>query len=154
MKGQIKTFLRCFFDFRKKEKVVIHLYERNEAPTKKHVYSHNSKVDFQVWDIEAVHRMTSKYSHALETLQTCSLVKGCPILHPKVAFEAPCSCAHCGTNSVHDDTLHSVWTQCWRTLLFEFIPVMWYWQVRTDKHILTSTYWQVCTDKHALTSMY
>ena len=42
------------------------------------------------------HCSASKCSHALETLQTCSFATWCPILHLKVTFEAPSSCARCG----------------------------------------------------------
>ena len=44
--------------------------------------------------------------HALRTSQTCSFAKWYHKLHPKVAFEVPCSCARCGIKSFHDVILH------------------------------------------------
>ena len=70
--------------------------------------------------------MTSKHSTALQTLQTCSFAEGCPMLHLKVAFEAPSSCAHCGTATVDDNTLHLCLNQWLKSLLLECLPVVRY----------------------------
>ena len=42
------------------------------------------------------YRITSKYSNALRTSQTCNFAKCYHTLHAKVAFEAPWSCARYG----------------------------------------------------------
>ena len=64
-------------------------------------------------------RMTSKYSHALQTSQTCSFAEWRLMLLLKVAFEAPCACAHCGVKSAHDSVLPPCLNQCQKNLLFE-----------------------------------
>ena len=40
--------------------------------------------------------------------------------------EAPCSCAHFNTESVHDGGPHPCLNQCWKTRLFECLPVIRY----------------------------
>ena len=37
--------------------------------------------------------------------QTCSFANWCPMHHLKVTFEAPCSCACCGIESIHDGNM-------------------------------------------------
>ena len=43
---------------------------------------------------------TSLSPHTSSASQTCSFAKWCPMLHEKVAFEAPCFSTHCGIKSV------------------------------------------------------
>ena len=74
----------------------------------------------------SVYRITSKYSNASRTSQTCSFAKWHHILHPNVAFEAPWSCACCGIKSFHDIILHLYLNQCWKTLLFEYLAAIRY----------------------------
>ena len=59
-----------------------------------------------------VYRITSKYSNALRTSQTCNLAKCYHILHLMVALEAPCSCARDGLKQFHDVILHPSLNQC------------------------------------------
>ena len=47
------------------------------------------------------------------------------MFHPKIAFEAPCSGAHCSVESVHNNILHLCLYQCRNTILFECVPVIW-----------------------------
>ena len=74
----------------------------------------------------ATYRIASNYSNALRTSQTCSFSKWYHILHPKVAFEAPWSCARCGIKFVYDVTLHPSVKWCWKTLLFEYLAAIRY----------------------------
>ena len=67
--------------------------------------------------------MASKYSHAVQTSQARSLAKRCPSPHPKVAFEATCSCAQFDIKPVHDGILYPSLNQCWNTFCFEYLPV-------------------------------
>ena len=92
-----------------------------------------------VW--EDIYRITSKYSKALRTSQTCSFAKWYYIFHPKVAFEAPLWCARYGTKSYHDGILHSSLNQCWKTLLFEYLAAIryifcWFWKHTTKQCLL------------------
>ena len=48
------------------------------------------------------------------------------MLHPKVAFEAPCPRAHCGMKSTRDGSLHASLNQCCKKLLFTYLPVVRY----------------------------
>ena len=73
-----------------------------------------------------VYRITSKYSNALRTLQTCSFAKWYHILHAKIAFEAPWLCARGGIKSFHDIIMHASLNQCWKTLLFEYLAAIRY----------------------------
>ena len=67
---------------------------------------------------------TSAYAHVSQTSQAFSFERWCPInLYLKIAFEAPCSCTHCGITSVHGGDLHPSLNQYWKTCVFE------YWQV-------------------------
>ena len=43
----------------------------------------------------AGYRTTSTHVNFLQSSQTCSVAKWCPMLHPKVALEAPCSGTRC-----------------------------------------------------------
>ena len=72
------------------------------------------------------YRLTSKHSDASQTSQTCGFAKRCPMLHLKAAFKAPCSCVHCGIEPVNDNILHSCLNQWCKTLLFEYVLVVWY----------------------------
>ena len=72
------------------------------------------------------YRITSLYSNALRTSQTCSFSEWYHILHPKIAFEAPWSCACCGMKYVYDITLHPSVNWCWKTLLFEYLAAIRY----------------------------
>ena len=47
----------------------------------------------------------SEYSHALQSSDSNFAIR-CPIIHWKNASKAPCACAHCGIQSVHDAVLH------------------------------------------------
>ena len=62
------------------------------------------------------YRTRAKYSHALQTSQTCSFANWYPAHHRKVAFEAPCSCTHYGIKSIHDGILHFLLNECWKLL--------------------------------------
>ena len=73
-----------------------------------------------------VYRITSKYSNALRTSQTCSFAKWYNILHPKGAFEAPWSCVRCGVKYVYDIIMHSSSSPCWKTCLFEYLAAIRY----------------------------
>ena len=69
----------------------------------KHCYPH-IKVKFQWLN----YHITSKYSHALQTSQTCSFTNWGPILHPNVAIKSrSCSCTLGSINSVHDSILNT-----------------------------------------------
>ena len=52
-------------------------------------------------------RMNSKHSHPLQMSQASCVARLCPMLHAKVASEAPCSCAYCGIKSDHDGIVHA-----------------------------------------------
>ena len=73
-----------------------------------------------------IYRIASKYSNALRTSQTRSFAKWYYILHPKVAFEAPWSCACCGIKPIQDVTLHPSLNQCWKAHLFEYLAAIRY----------------------------
>ena len=70
--------------------------------------------------------IASKYSNALQNSQTCSFAKWYHTLHPKVAFEAPWSCACRGIKSCLDVILHPSLNQGWKTLLFEYLAAIRY----------------------------
>ena len=72
----------------------------------------------------------STYSHALQTPQTCSLTKWHIMLHPMLVYAAPCSCAHCRIKSDHDRLLNPSLYAFWRTLLFEYWPL-----IRCPEHV-------------------
>ena len=70
--------------------------------------------------------VTSKYSNALRTSQTCSFTRSYHILYPTAACEASWSCARCGIKPVHYVTLHPSLNQCWKTFLFEYLAAIRY----------------------------
>ena len=70
--------------------------------------------------------ITSRYSNALWTSQTCSFAKWCHTLHPKVAFEAPWLCARFDIIFFHDVIPHPSLNQCWEALLFEYLAAIRY----------------------------
>ena len=57
----------------------------------------------------SAYRMTSEYSHALQTSMMCSFAKWCSVLYLKVALAAPCSCA----------LWHKICSQWYSTSLFK-----------------------------------
>ena len=70
------------------------------------------------------YRMTSNNSKDLQTSQARSFAKWCSMLHPKIAFKAPCSYANCGTESVYDGILPTCSNQSWNTFLFEYLTAV------------------------------
>ena len=97
------------------------------------------------------YHITSMYSNALQTSQTCSFAKWCHILHLKVAFEALRWCARCGIKSVHGVPRHLSLNQRWKTLLFEYLAAIRYtvrivaaiWQRLCVLHLVkNSSTWQ------------
>ena len=91
-----------------------------------------------------VYRITSKYSNALRTSQTRSFASWYHILHPKVAFEAPWSCARCGIKYFHDIILHPSLNQCWKTLLFEYLAAIQYADSDSDRVHSVLDSWNSC----------
>lgn len=85
--------------------------------------------------------MTSNYSNNCHALERYGVAIRCPILDPKLAVEAPCSCALYDILAIHTAKQHNAWKHSRKTSLLNCLAV-WYTIYRLQGDNRKATGWE------------